>query len=116
MDLILPTANRLLVAKSKQVLEPEKSRLLISRIPHYVPSEELNTVLAEKFISTEFKLDVKPAETQGGFYSAVVVFESFEGADKAFSNFDTSDGVCIPEDSFGVRRKLMFLKESEMCP
>ena len=41
------------------MLEAEKSRLFIHRIPSYVPSEKLNIVLAGEFHSTKFKLDVK---------------------------------------------------------
>ena len=41
------------------MLEAEKSRLFIHRIPSRVPSEKLNFALAGEFLTKKFKLDVK---------------------------------------------------------
>ncbi|WZZ26850.1 hypothetical protein YC2023_010251 [Brassica napus] len=89
-----------------QMLEAEKSRLFIHRIPSYVPSEKLNLVLAGEFHSTKFKLDVKPAKTQGGNYCALVVFDSSKEADQAFENVNGYK----ERDSFGLPQKLSSLK------
>ncbi|KAG2247847.1 hypothetical protein Bca52824_087475 [Brassica carinata] len=94
------------VAPSKEMLEAEKSRLFIHRIPSYVPSEKLNLVLAGEFHSTKFKLDVKPAKTQGGNYCALVVFDSSKEADQAFENVNGYK----KRDSFGLPQKLSSLK------
>lgn len=94
------------VTPSKEMLEAEKSRLFIHRIPSYVPSEKLNLVLAGEFHSTKFKLDVKPAKTQGGNYCALVVFDSSKEADQAFENVNGYK----ERDSFGLPQKLSSLK------
>ncbi|KAF8082675.1 hypothetical protein N665_0812s0005 [Sinapis alba] len=96
------------VAPSKEMLEAEKSRLFIHRIPSYVPSEKLNLVLAGEFHSTKFKLDVKPAKGYGGNYCAVVVFDSPKEADQAFENVNGYK----ERDSFGLPQKLSTLKLS----
>ncbi|KAJ4910580.1 Small RNA degrading nuclease 1 [Raphanus sativus] len=96
------------ITPSKEMLEAEKSKLFIHRIPSYVPSEKLTTILAGEFRSRNFKLDVKPAKSQGCNYCAVVVFDSSKEADQAFENVNGSK----ERDSYGLPQKLSALKLS----
>ncbi|CAH8305759.1 unnamed protein product [Eruca vesicaria subsp. sativa] len=96
------------ITPTKEMLEAEKSRLFIHRIPSYVSSEKLNTVLAGEFRLRNFKLDVKSAKTLGGNYCAIVVFDSSKEADQAFENVNGYR----ERDSFGLPQKLSTLKLS----
>ncbi|CAH2064537.1 unnamed protein product [Thlaspi arvense] len=96
------------ISPSKEMLEVEKSRLFLHKIPHNVPSKELEQVISGKFISGEFTLDVKPAKTQRGCYCAFVVFHSSKEADQAFENVNVDQG----QDSLGLPQKLIFFKLS----
>ncbi|KAG2257652.1 hypothetical protein Bca52824_076946 [Brassica carinata] len=89
------------IPPSKEMLEVEKAKLFIHKIPHNVTSEELEQVL-----SGEFTLDVKPAKTSRGCYCAFVVFRSSKQADQAFENVDGDQG----QDSFGLPQKLVIFK------
>ncbi|CAA7055913.1 unnamed protein product [Microthlaspi erraticum] len=84
-----------LISPTKQMLEAEKSRL-----PHFVSSVELNTGLGGQFRSREFTLEVKPAK--GGYYCAIVVFQSSQDADQAFRNV----GGHLETDSSGLPQKM----------
>lgn len=98
------------------MVEAEKSRLFLHRIPHYLSSEELKKDLSLKFFPKKITIDVKvensnhnyiffslnlnlfffipkffffflqPAKTQGGYYCAVVIFSSSVEAHQAFEN------------------------------
>ncbi|CAH2064535.1 unnamed protein product [Thlaspi arvense] len=96
------------ISPTKEMLEDEKSRLFLHRIPHYVSSEKLSIVLAGEFRSTMFKLEAKSANSQGGYYCAVVVFGSSKEANQAFQNV----GGFKETDSSGLPQKLMGLKSS----
>ncbi|RIA03958.1 hypothetical protein BRARA_K01851, partial [Brassica rapa] len=76
-----PTEKMLEVEKTMQ--EAKKASLYLHRIPHSVPSEELNGV-----ITGDFKVEVKPPKNLGPYYSAEVVFSSQEEANQAFDNVD----------------------------
>ncbi|KAJ0253698.1 Small RNA degrading nuclease 1 [Hirschfeldia incana] len=89
------------IPPSKEMLEVEKAKLFIHKIPHNVTSQEL-----EKILSGEFTLDVKPAKTSRGCYCAFVVFHSSKEADQAFENVDGDQG----QDSFGLPQKLVIFK------
>ncbi|XP_019085552.1 PREDICTED: putative small RNA degrading nuclease 4 [Camelina sativa] len=88
---------------TKEMLEDEKSRFFLHRIPHYLPSKELEQVLAREFHSREFQIDVKPAKTQGGYYCAIVIFRSSKEAIRAFENISGSQ----ERDSLGLPQKLI---------
>ncbi|KAL0730000.1 hypothetical protein Bca4012_026093 [Brassica carinata] len=96
------------ISPPKEMLEAEKSKLFIHRIPSYVPSDKLTTVLAGEFRSGNFKLDVKPAKSHGGNYCAVVGFDSSKEANQAFENVNGSK----ERDSYGLPQKLSALKLS----
>ncbi|KAF8098469.1 hypothetical protein N665_0266s0037 [Sinapis alba] len=89
------------IPPSKEMLEVERAKLFIHKIPHNVTSEDLEQVL-----SGEFTLDVKPAKTSRGCYCAFVVFHSSKEADQAFENVDGDQG----QDSFGLPQKLVLFK------
>ncbi|KAL0835854.1 hypothetical protein Bca101_087743 [Brassica carinata] len=94
------------ISPSKEMLEAEKSRLFIHRIPSRVPSEKLNFALAGEFLTKKFKLDVKPAKTLGGYYCAVAVFVSAEEAEQAFENvngYEETDSFGLPQKMFDVK-------------
>ncbi|CAA7055914.1 unnamed protein product [Microthlaspi erraticum] len=94
------------IPPSIEMLEAEKSKLFVHKIPHNVPSEELEEVICQEFLSGEFTLDIKPAKTQRGCYCAFVVFNSSKEADEAFENVDVDKG----QDSLGLPQKLIFFK------
>ncbi|EOA24424.1 hypothetical protein CARUB_v10017676mg [Capsella rubella] len=90
------------IKPSKEMLEVEKARLFLHKIPHNVTSEELDQLLSGKFT-----LDVKPAKTQRGYYCAFVVFNSSEEADQAFENVDgiqMTDSVGLPQKQVTFKR------------
>ncbi|KAG2329459.1 hypothetical protein Bca52824_000639 [Brassica carinata] len=89
------------IPPSKEMLEVEKAKLFIHKIPHNVTSKDLEQVL-----SGEFTLDVKPAKTLRGCYCAFVVFHSSKEADQAFENVEGDQG----QDSFGLPQKLVIFK------
>lgn len=89
------------IPPSKEMLEVERAKLFIHKIPHNVTSKELEQVL-----SGEFTLDVKPAKTSRGCYCAFAVFHSSKEADQAFQNVDGDQG----QDSFGLPQKLVIFK------
>ncbi|VVB05117.1 unnamed protein product [Arabis nemorensis] len=89
------------ILPSKEMLEAEKAKLFLHKIPRNVPPEELEQVLSGKFT-----LDVKPARTQRGYYCAFVVFESSEEADQAFEDVDGNQMT----DSLGLPHKLIVFK------
>ncbi|KAL1197025.1 Small RNA degrading nuclease 2 [Cardamine amara subsp. amara] len=89
---------------SKELLEAEKSRLFLHRIPCNVPCEELNGV-----ISSDLPHEFKPSRREEcQYYSAVVVFNSPEEAKQAFENIVGDLGM----DSTGLSQKQVFLKPS----
>jgi RNA exonuclease 1 len=63
--------------------EADKTKLFLHKIPHDVPSQELHGVL-----NGDFTLDVKPPKRKGGYYNAVVDFNSPEEANEAFENVE----------------------------
>ncbi|XP_010503682.1 PREDICTED: small RNA degrading nuclease 1-like isoform X2 [Camelina sativa] len=91
------------IKPSKEMLEVEKRKLFLHKIPHNVTSEELDQLLSGKFT-----LDVKPAKTERGYYCAFVVFDNSEEADQAFENVDGTQMT----DSLGLPQKLVVLKRS----
>ncbi|KAL0729998.1 hypothetical protein Bca4012_026091 [Brassica carinata] len=96
------------ITPSQEMLEAEKSRLFIHRIPSRVPSEKLNFALAGEFLTRKFKLDVKPAKTLGGYYCAVAVFVSSEEAEQAFENvkgYEDTDSYGLLQKQFEVKLK-----------
>ncbi|KAF3601749.1 hypothetical protein F2Q69_00036086 [Brassica cretica] len=98
-----------------KMLEAEKSRLFIHRIPSRVPSEKLNFALAGEFLTRKFKLDVKPAKTLGGYYCAVAVFVSSEEAEQAFENvngYEETDSFGLPQKMFDVK---LITKRNASC-
>ncbi|XP_024013811.1 small RNA degrading nuclease 1 [Eutrema salsugineum] len=96
------------IPPSKEMLEVEKAKLFLHKIPHNVPSEELEQVISGEFLTGEFTLDVKAAKTQRGCYCAFVVFNSSKEADQAFENVGVDQG----QDSLGLPQKLIFFKLS----
>ncbi|KAJ4910581.1 Small RNA degrading nuclease 1 [Raphanus sativus] len=99
------------ISPSEEMLEAEKSRLFIHRIPSRVPFEKLNFALAGEFLTRKFKLDVKvetetSAKTLGGYYCAVAVFVSSEEAEEAFENVNGYEDT----DSFGLAQKQFEVK------
>ncbi|ESQ45510.1 hypothetical protein EUTSA_v10010950mg [Eutrema salsugineum] len=93
------------VSPSKEMLEAEKARLFLHGIPRNVTPQKLNLVLAGKFHSNKFIVDVKPPKGLSCYYCAVVVFESSEEANKAFENVDGNEET----DSLGLPQKVIFL-------
>ncbi|WZZ04543.1 hypothetical protein YC2023_090464 [Brassica napus] len=94
-----PTEKMLEVEKTMQ--EAKKASLYLHRIPHSVPSEELNGV-----ITGDFKVEVKPPKNLGPYYSAEVVFSSQEEANQAFDNVDGD----IVEEKMGLSQKMVEFK------
>ncbi|XP_019085553.1 PREDICTED: small RNA degrading nuclease 1-like [Camelina sativa] len=99
------------ISQSKEDLEAKKSRLFVHKIPHNVPSELLERVLSVEFSSKEFTIDVKQAKTPGGYYCAVVNFDSSRKANKAFENVAGNK----LEDSSGLPQKRIVFRLS-CCP
>ncbi|CAL9229277.1 unnamed protein product [Arabidopsis halleri] len=96
------------VPLSKEMLEAEKSKLYLHRIPCNVPYEELNGV-----VSKDFPHEVKPSKKQDRhYYSAIVVFRSPEEANQAFENIAGDLG----KDSTGLSQKQVFLEPSSSGP
>ncbi|KAG7549620.1 Exonuclease RNase T/DNA polymerase III [Arabidopsis thaliana x Arabidopsis arenosa] len=96
------------VPLSKEMLEAEKSKLYLHRIPCNVPYEELNGV-----VSRDVPHEVKPSKKQDRhYYSAVVVFRSPEEANQAFENIAGDLG----KDSTGLSQKQVFLEPSSSRP
>ncbi|OAP03148.1 hypothetical protein AXX17_AT3G44270 [Arabidopsis thaliana] len=88
------------ITLTKEMVEAEKSRLFLHRIPHHLSSEELKKDLALKFFPKNFTIDVKPAKTQGGYYCAVVIFGSSVEANQAFENvigYKETDSSGLPQ-------------------
>ncbi|CAA7034596.1 unnamed protein product [Microthlaspi erraticum] len=92
-----------MVEAEKAIQEAKKSQLLLHKIPHSVPSQELHGL-----VSGDFTLDVKPPKRPGGYYTAVVVFNSPEEANEAFENVDGD----ADKDSVGFPQKLVKIKLS----
>ncbi|CAN8229812.1 unnamed protein product [Cochlearia groenlandica] len=89
---------------TKDILEVEKSKLYLHRIPHNVSSEEFT-----KVISTKFTPKLKLCTREGSnYYSAIAVYNSPAEANQAFENIDGDLG----KDSTGLPQKQVFLKKS----
>ncbi|KAF8049139.1 hypothetical protein N665_2285s0006 [Sinapis alba] len=87
----------------KTIQEAKKASLYLHKIPHNVPSQELQGV-----ITGDFKVEVKPPKKLGGYYSAEVVFSSQEEANQAFDNVDGD----IVKDTMGLSQKMVEFKLS----
>ncbi|VVB18225.1 unnamed protein product [Arabis nemorensis] len=98
------------IAQSVEMMEAEKTRLegetaklLLHRIPHNVPSQELQGV-----ITGDFTVEVKPPKREGGFYTAVITFNSPDEANQAFEKVDGD----LVKDRVGLPQKLVVFKLS----
>ncbi|CAN8251411.1 unnamed protein product [Cochlearia groenlandica] len=87
----------------KSRLEVDKTKLFLHKIPNYVPSQELHGV-----ITGDFTVEVKPPKKQGGYYGAIIVFNSIEEANQAFDNVDAD----VVKDTLGLPQKLAAYKLS----
>jgi len=83
--------------------EADKTKLFLHKIPHDVPSQELHGVL-----NGDFTLDVKPPKRKGGYYNAVVDFNSPEEANEAFENVEGD----VVKDKTGLPQKMVVFKLS----
>ncbi|CAH2043203.1 unnamed protein product [Thlaspi arvense] len=102
VDTTVPRPDEMLEAE-KILLEEKKAQLLLHKIPHTVPSQELQRV-----ITGDFTLDVKTPKKPGGYYNTVVVFKSQEEANQAFENVDGD----VAKDTTGLPQKLIEFKLS----
>ncbi|KAL1194823.1 Small RNA degrading nuclease 1 [Cardamine amara subsp. amara] len=87
----------------KEVVEAEKSRLFIHKIPHYVHSGDLFQVLSKEFVTNKFTSEYKFARKLGMHYSAFATFKSSKEADKAFENVVGKQH----KDSLGLSQKML---------
>ncbi|CAH8268102.1 unnamed protein product [Arabidopsis lyrata] len=102
------------ITLTKEMVEAEKSRLFLHRIPHYLSSEELKKDLSLKFFPNKFTVDVKPAKTQGGYYCAVVVFGSSLEANQAFENvngYQETDSSGLPQKLISCSRATFYVRK-----
>ncbi|KAL1196506.1 Small RNA degrading nuclease 3 [Cardamine amara subsp. amara] len=83
--------------------EAGKAKLLLHKIPHKVPSQELKGV-----ITGDFTLEVMPPKRQGGYYTAVIEFNSPEEANQAFDNVEGD----VVMDKGGLPQKMFACKLS----
>ncbi|XP_010491085.1 PREDICTED: small RNA degrading nuclease 2-like [Camelina sativa] len=105
---ILENGVKTSVPLSKEMLEADKSRLYLHRIPCNVPYEELNGI-----VSRDIPHEVKPFKKQDRhYYTAIVVFNSPEEANQAFENIAGDLG----KDSMGLSPKQVFLEPSSSGP
>uniref|UniRef100_A0A1J3FLV9 Small RNA degrading nuclease 3 n=1 Tax=Noccaea caerulescens TaxID=107243 RepID=A0A1J3FLV9_NOCCA len=102
VDTTIPQPEEMVEAE-KIIQEAKKSQLLIHKIPHSVPSQEL-----QGLITGDFTLDVKPPKRPGGYYTTIVVYNSPEEANQAFENVDGD----AEKDTVGLPQKLVNIKLS----
>ncbi|EOA15059.1 hypothetical protein CARUB_v10028420mg [Capsella rubella] len=83
--------------------EADKKKLLLHKIPLNVPSQELGGVITGKFT-----LEIMPPRKKGGYYNAIVKFNSAEEANQAFDNL-RGDAV---KEKGGLAQKMVAFKLS----
>ncbi|CAH8281006.1 unnamed protein product [Arabidopsis lyrata] len=106
VDTTIQKSEEMLVAEKKRQEERQeagKTQLFLHKIPHYVPSEELQGVL-----NGDFTLVVKPPQKEGGYSTAVLDFNSPEEANEAFENVEGD----VAKDKSGLPQKMVTLKLS----
>ncbi|KAG7560296.1 Ribonuclease H-like superfamily, partial [Arabidopsis thaliana x Arabidopsis arenosa] len=103
------------ITLTKEMVEAEKSRLFLHRIPHYLSSEELKKDLSLKFFPKKIAVDhVKPAKTQGGYYCAIVIFGSSVEANQAFENingYQETDSSGLPQKLLSCSRATFYIRK-----
>ncbi|CAN8266766.1 unnamed protein product [Cochlearia groenlandica] len=87
----------------KSRLEVDKTKLFLHKIPNYFPCQELQGV-----ITGDFTVQVKPPKKKGGYYGAIIAFNSIEEANQAFDNVDAVE----VKDTLGLPQKMAAYKMS----